>query len=417
MISLCHSVALKAAAMVLLLAHGAAAEKFKSGHEHFHEKIKHQVKHGDISGLEKTVLAFAKVGKATPGMEVFLLQILNVVSGMKNDLVVQRNTAQRALNISWEEFLMCNYTREGDSDYDIPTKNNSHRTCSESESATEQAWRLCVSTTADLNTTAEAACALVDIRCQPQPVSCLDSPVQSGSVFPFLKAKFEEFNNSYWACKNVEDVCIENRDRANQTLQNCSELYRQWQGLVTECNEKQGGLERAACGDLQNFANSTCHEYQTCYITRRAIMEERNRSAEALYNDNEPSYRGLLRIECYLSAFNTSINGGIDLADGIETCRNTRYYGCQFVGPICPNYPPFPPHNVVPDMINCTYSPYSIGATLQPGTDAWIQKYYANMPANTTYEACNATCCGACSALCPSTAPSTNNHGVAMFPR
>lgn len=406
MISLRHGFALKAAAaMVMLLAHGAAAEKSKSSahaHAAFHDAVHHQVKTKDVSGLEKTVLAFAKMGKVTPGMDVFLMQILAITEEMKRDLGRENENLQGPLNQSWYEFLMCNYSRPDDPDYDLSAKNNSHRTCSQNESTTYDAYVQCLNDFNDLNDTSVSNCDLVDLRCQPQPVSCLDNPVQTGSVLPFLQQRYDEFNRSYWLCKNAEDACIESRNRTDEKGRNCTALYNQWQGLITECNTKQGDLERAACGDVPN---SACAEYQNCYNTRKAILERNNRSSGDLLNCNGDSYRGILRIECYLNAFNASIAGGVELSDGIDVCKNTSFSGPTFMDPITPIYPPFF-NETVPDMINCSYSPYGSNASLQPGTDAWIREYYSDMPSNTTFEACsasNASCCGACSALCPAT--------------
>jgi hypothetical protein len=426
MISMSRNFAPKAAALLLLLC-GAVAEKqlkSRSSHAALHSAFKadvhHQAKHGDVSGLEKTVLAFAKMGKATPGISVFLGQILNITAGMKNDLAVQAEALQTPLTDSWYHFLMCNYSRADDPDYDLPAKNNSHRTCSDNESTTYDAYQQCLSELNDLNDTATTSCALADERCATQPVSCLDNPVQYGSVLPYLQEKYNEFNASYWTCKPAEDACIDARNNSDQKSQDCTALYNQWQGLITECNTLQGDLERAACGDLHRSSDSTCYDYQeNCYKPRKATMERNNQSAEDLFNANEASYRGILRIECYLKAFeNTTSDAtyGEELSDAIEVCKNTRYYGCVYLAPICPNYPPYV-NETVPDMTNCSYSPYSSNASLEPGTDAWIQEYYSGMPSNTTFEACsasNATCCGACSALCPTT--TSDNHGVAELP-
>jgi len=302
--------------------------------------------------------------------------------------------------------LMCNYSRAEDPDYDLPAKNSSHRTCSDNESTAYDAYQQCMSEFNDLEDTANASCAVMDVRCTPQPISCLDDNL-TGSVLPFLQEKYDEFNALYERCKGGEDNCTEARNESNQKSQNCTALYNQWQDLITECNTIQGDLERAACGDLHRSSDSTCYEYQeNCYKPRKATMEKNNRSAEDLFNANEASYRGILRIECYLKAFeNTTSDAtyGEELSDAIQVCKDTRYYGCDWLAAICPNYPPFV-NETVPDMTNCSYSPYSSNASLEPGTDAWIQSYYSDMPSNTTFQACsasNATCCGACSALCP----------------
>jgi hypothetical protein len=230
--------------------------------------------------------------------------------------------------------------------------------------------------------------------------------VENGSVLPFLQEKYAEFNNAYWQCKYAEENCTNATNNSDRKGEDCTALYRQWQGLITECNDKQEDLEKAACGDLQNSNNSACYEYQEgCYKPRKAIMERNNQTAQQLFNDNEASYRGILRIECYLEAFNKTTSDATyadDLSEEIDRCKNTRYYGCSYLGPICPDYPPFV-NETVPDMINCSYSPYSSNASLRPGTDAWIQEYYSDMPPNTTFQACNATCCGNCSAKCPAT--------------
>eukprot|EP00440_Ansanella_granifera_P060015 gb/GFBE01065047.1/.p1 GENE.gb/GFBE01065047.1/~~gb/GFBE01065047.1/.p1 ORF type:complete len:471 (+),score=106.02 gb/GFBE01065047.1/:1-1413(+) len=345
-----------------------------------------------LQGIENSLIEMSQAGTATPGLQPFLEQIWDLTYMMQDQIRNQSSSSQTSLTQAWEEFLKCRW----DSDTPVHTVvldplNRSHITCRHSESKAYEDEESCWEQTGILNLSVKVRRENFDIYDKDWPQNCVypepfPDPEQSSQ--PYLQqlrdnfaSLFAGWNSSYWAW----NASVEARD---SKVEECHELRRFHDAQTQECDGKQSDLERGACGD----GGEVCDKYIDCYTCKHKAWEAANTSAASAESTYLQEWRGILRIQCLLTAFNESEKeGGTPLEDGIDICRNTDFTGLQYNKDIRIEYHPFE-NEEVPDMVKCNDTSMKFNIS-NPGTAEWITTYYSNMPSNTAAAVCNAPCC------------------------
>eukprot|EP00440_Ansanella_granifera_P062964 gb/GFBE01068277.1/.p1 GENE.gb/GFBE01068277.1/~~gb/GFBE01068277.1/.p1 ORF type:complete len:488 (+),score=92.10 gb/GFBE01068277.1/:1-1464(+) len=338
----------------------------------------------NLESLETSLLSMAKMG-LTPGLEDFVVEVNKLTEQMKDELYDQMNITQNALDTAWDEFVACEFVADPGS---LPERNETHRNRSERESFAYDLWMECMGYSETANQTRDLAHESMLFDCD-QPVSCMYSePIPQQSNLEYLQARADEFEGLHKTCANSEEVFYNATRRANEVWEQCQLLKQDYLEKRANATDAQHSLEQSACGDL---SKGTCEDYTTCYTEKRKAWIEQNQTTYERSEDMKVEYRGIARIQCFLGALNESaINSSTDLDDELDVCRHTYYNESSMYTAFDPYYYPNLPDDPYPEFIACNAT---VARVMEPGGAKWIRAYYSNMPANTTYEECNASCC------------------------
>eukprot|EP00440_Ansanella_granifera_P009168 gb/GFBE01009930.1/.p1 GENE.gb/GFBE01009930.1/~~gb/GFBE01009930.1/.p1 ORF type:complete len:438 (+),score=81.40 gb/GFBE01009930.1/:1-1314(+) len=350
--------------------------------------------HGmNIELIESSLLAMAKDG-ATPELQPFVDDIMNLTLDMMVEVEKQANVSQKTLDDAWYAFKACQQTY-ADAFWDLARENKSHIDCSVKEAQKAVNYNECVTTCGSLKTYRDIMCPqFAGVNVYPAIDNCkLQDNYLEKNTRPHMASLRDYYLGKLqdWQCKKKK--CDDANDYYYTCLKGCLPLYNAWYVQYCICTEKQHALESRRCAP----DSEDCTEYKQCYQDRRAAWELANTTVAEEEVSFLAEYRGLYRIKCLLEAFTASIDGTKDLSIGLEDCRVKSYNNATYLGHLYIEY-----YDIADNpFINCSYPKEG---TAKPGSDAWIEYFYAGkMPTGTTYEDCGAECCVSCNSTCPET--------------
>jgi len=453
-----------------------------------------------LAGIETSLLSLARE-KSTPDSSTSesIAIILSYIAAMKDDVLTRASATQSGLNQSWNNLVNCRLNLT-DASTNLTILNATHRDCSQEESTMGAQHLSCLSTCETQCTSSQAVC---DQYCavnvpdmpspspSPSPGTChFSGPVKGDDEIGDYKewdsnVWYERwvgyFDGLYsdWSTKRTN--CMNTATTMQNCYQHCTSTYgTSYETKKQECTDHQYDLEAAACHET----SSNCLAYQSChgalYNTYQADVNSANSSQSSWYSE----YMGIMRVECLLSAYNSSLaattgytegeiqnaeysaawsdsstywdaadeasvqaacdadsdclgywqgwggdkwtllksgsrtwsvgvpndtvlvvkvkGSGSDLASAMDSCQTTTFYPCTEQPSLCLQIYPYPEE----EACNGTYG----NTTLQPGSAAWIEAFYTDMPNMTTWETCGAQCCdsGGPTPPTPTSFPATN---------
>eukprot|EP00931_Biecheleriopsis_adriatica_P099661 TRINITY_DN7432_c0_g1_i2.p1 TRINITY_DN7432_c0_g1~~TRINITY_DN7432_c0_g1_i2.p1 ORF type:complete len:644 (+),score=99.66 TRINITY_DN7432_c0_g1_i2:167-1933(+) len=335
---------------------------------------------GGLEGIEASLMSMAEEG-ATPELAPFIDQISQLVSQMKVEVSRTATSAQTSLDASWNAFLTCNQTS-----MDLSSMNASLRNCWTSESAKYSDYTSCTALCDVKNATAAVECQHFSAKdVFPNPGFCKwPTQAHTMSTFQWMGILKTDFQTQLATWNQLSAACNNATTTANDCYAGCQTQQDALAAKRLECDTLQGDMESAACGDT----GDACSRYQTCYSTKQAAWISTNTSValqEAAYIQE---YRGILRVECLLGAFNLSIQTGTNLSMGLATCQGTTYTSSDW-STIQISY-----YDVSANPLKSCISTSGDGSQDSvPGSSAWNLKYFSNLPTGVVAAACSATCC------------------------
>jgi hypothetical protein len=371
-----------------------------------------------LAEIETSLVNLARE-KSTPDSSTSesIAIILSYIAAMKDDVLTRASATQSGLNQSWNNLVNCRLNLT-DASTNLTLLNATHRDCSSEESTMGTQYLSCLSTCETQCTSSQAVCdqyCAVNVPDMPSPTpspspgTChftgpvkgddevgdykeWDSNVWYERWVGYFDGLYSDWNTKRTNCRNTATTM-------QNCYQHCTSTYgTSYETKKQECTDHQYDLESAACHETSR----NCLAYQSChgalYNTYQADVNSANASQSSWYSE----YRGIMRVECLLSAYNASIVAGTDVTSAMDSCQATTFYPCTEQQSLCLQIYPYPEE----EACNGTYG----NATLQPGSAAWVEAFYTDMPNMTTWETCGAQCCdsGGPSAPTPTTFPATN---------
>lgn len=361
---------------------------------------------GSLEQIEASIMSLAQTTTADNSTLESLALIQAFLDQMKQEVRDRANATQCGVFDSWQRLENCKLNLTLDPKDNLTDLNRSHRECSDQESALLNGERICIANCGEMCETAQASCdqycpinipqplpALPVPSPTPSPTSCwydqtqLKSTSQEGIYHEWESnmyyKKFEDaFGSLFDNWKAKRDDCNAKVSEMTKCYDSCSSQVNasSWEAKKQECTDHQYDLEAAACRDTGRY----CLGYQACHRSLTHIYEEDVGAANASQTVWYDEYRGIMRIECLIEAFTSSIVDGTDLTSGLDACQTKIFYPCTEQPVLCLEFYP------VPAEVNCSASNIS---EIQPGTETWLGLYYENMAPGTTYEECGSSCC------------------------
>eukprot|EP00931_Biecheleriopsis_adriatica_P069004 TRINITY_DN42893_c0_g1_i1.p1 TRINITY_DN42893_c0_g1~~TRINITY_DN42893_c0_g1_i1.p1 ORF type:complete len:443 (+),score=102.54 TRINITY_DN42893_c0_g1_i1:109-1437(+) len=254
-------------------------------------------------------------------------------------------------------------------DTDVNATRLNHSACRQQESQAWDAYAAC-------NTTAAASAVLSSgtSASSPQAGECLRwlalqamqpsaacSDVQPGETYEEqiirMKQHWDDKVNEY---ERLKALCAQ-ATTTTTTITDCSTDKDAWMQKKRECDAAQATFETTSCNQA-TMVNNAWNTYLTCHgcanqsYTQTVASEQRNLAAR------KAELRAAKRIECLLKVFGT--NGDPQLA--IDDCRAKNHSAHEI--------------NVTIEEVDEPLAPTT--APITPGTDAFWQAEYKNLPTN-----------------------------------
>jgi len=366
----------------------------------------------DIGGMEQSILALAEEG-ASPELLPFIEYIFNLTHDMKVDVVEHFRTKK-------DEIEEC-YETWGDCQRQIPTPHNydywnqTHRNCSDEESALCIEWEECVQDCEDRKIICYDQCppdpeppwnpcpgqlepALINDplpcfpRCNADTETPRDHYVRLLDCFAKEKADHEQKMEECWICHEVVEKCFNK----------CDILDAELTAKKRECTDHQTDLEELVC----HCNSGNCTRYYQCHTNARNLCLGKCDGIDDEVLVLRTEYEGLLRVECYLHSLVDNIRTGFSLYSGIQACRS---YSIADYLPTKPGWQEFF-NRTVPNGTGwidftetCNKTPPAIipcgdisgcDPLFLPGRPGFIVHHYSNMPYCTAPEFVHASCHG-----------------------
>jgi len=355
-----------------------------------------------IEQIESSLINLARE-KSTPDSSTLesLAIIQTYIDAMKVDVLERATATQAGINQSWHNLVNCRLNLT-DASTNLTILDATHKDCSHEESTMSTQYRNCLSTCETQCTSSQAVCDQYCAVNIPDPMPA-PNPVAGPGTCHFAGpvkgddevGDYKEWDSKVWYERWVAyfgglytewTTKRTNCRNSVTTMQNCYQSCESTYGTSyltkkQECTDHQYDLEAAACHE----SSSSCLDYQSCFRsltnTYRADVNSGNASKESWFSE----YRGIMRVVCLLDAYNASIVNGAALSPAMSACQATVFDPCTEDSRLCLDIYPFPEE----EPCNGTYG----NNTLQPGSQAWVDAFYTNMPNMTTWESCGAQCC------------------------
>eukprot|EP00931_Biecheleriopsis_adriatica_P100474 TRINITY_DN7578_c0_g1_i2.p1 TRINITY_DN7578_c0_g1~~TRINITY_DN7578_c0_g1_i2.p1 ORF type:complete len:1135 (+),score=118.28 TRINITY_DN7578_c0_g1_i2:60-3464(+) len=345
-----------------------------------------------LRGIEHSLLALTKSGKTGPAIQPFLTQIKELTTLMKVQIKTQSNASQISMDDSWKALNACSLGVEEASD--LETWNHSHFLCRMTEHEEYMKLYTCEQELAILNQTVSARKDNFDLYDLSWPTDCSypDAfPTPEVSSRPYMQELRDRFRDLFGVWDSAYGAWNESIAERNIKQEECNQLRGQRDQRKTICDNVQSHFESRACGE----SNPECAKYEECYSCAHDQWTAAKSSAEAAETTFLEEWRGILRIECLVDAFNSSIAAanatqtGSNLSDAIAGCRNADFSGDSFTSEIRLVYHPTT-NETVPSKDHCGFVQ---NASMLPGSKHWTTTYYSNLPLTTPPALCHAACC------------------------
>lgn len=329
----------------------------------------------DLDALESSLVSMAREG-GTPSLHPFISQVEKLTSGMKEGVMKQSKSSQKELDASWQDFLSC--TVEQQKMPGLQAASLVHRTCRTEESQMYKDLMSLLEICHIKNSTADAYCDAFTAMDQfPSAGNCKwQNAAPQTSALRYMKLLRDGFLEKHNAWLQNKSLCDGHTNHSDLCFADWRSKQLQLEQKRAECDRYQGQLEILACG------SHDCSDYTNCYSTRRSSWESTNATVAMQEASFLAEYRGLLRIECLLSAFRSSLNYTTPLSQGIDECRRTDFKKSSYLQPLYINY-----------FDGSQNSMKACFPGTGPSSQAWSEKYYAHMPMGTKAAVCTADCC------------------------
>jgi len=354
-----------------------------------------------LAQIEQSLLNLARE-KSTPDSSTLesIAIILSYITAMKDDVLTRANATQSGLSQSWTNLANCRLNLT-DASTNLTILNATHRDCSQEESTMGVQLLNCMGTCETQCTSSQAICdqyCAVNVPDMPTP-----SPAPAPGTCHFSGpvkgddevGDYKEWDSNLWYGRFVDyfdglytdwttkrTSCVNSVTTMQNCYQQCTSTYgTSYTTKKQECTDHQYDLEAAACHENSN----NCLAYQSCHRALTYTYQADVSSANASQSSWSSEYRGIMRVECLLSAYNSSIVSGADLTAAMNSCQTRTFYPCTEQPSLCLQFYPAPEE----EPCNGTYG----NNTMQPGSGAWVEAFYTDMPNMTTWEACGAQCC------------------------
>eukprot|EP00931_Biecheleriopsis_adriatica_P099662 TRINITY_DN7432_c0_g2_i1.p1 TRINITY_DN7432_c0_g2~~TRINITY_DN7432_c0_g2_i1.p1 ORF type:complete len:611 (+),score=103.69 TRINITY_DN7432_c0_g2_i1:59-1891(+) len=334
---------------------------------------------GGLEGIEASLIAMAEEG-STPELAPFIQQISLLVDQMKTEVGSTATAAQTSLNTSWQDFKACNLTR-----LDLTGLNDSLRNCWISESGIYNQVSTCSQLCDVKNQTAALKCSsFSQVDVFPALGYCQWPNLPSLSTYDYMDLLVKDFEAKHANWKDKEGNCTNYTNEANTCYAGCQPDKDALSAKQTECDALQSDLESAACGE----SGDACSRYNICYDMKKAAWQSANASVAQQEGAYLQEYRGILRVDCLLKAFNDSIYTGSNLSADLTACRGTTY-GAASWSHLQIGY-----HDISSNpKSSCIGTSINGLPDAVPGSEAWVSNYYSNVPTGVVPALCSAACC------------------------
>eukprot|EP00930_Biecheleria_cincta_P085563 TRINITY_DN7493_c0_g1_i7.p1 TRINITY_DN7493_c0_g1~~TRINITY_DN7493_c0_g1_i7.p1 ORF type:complete len:469 (-),score=68.32 TRINITY_DN7493_c0_g1_i7:105-1415(-) len=360
-----------------------------------------------IAQIERSLLNLAQEQRNPDSSTLESIALIDsFIANMKQDILDRANSSQLAVSRSFQNLVNCKLNLTLETRENLSTLSAIHRECSAEESQLATNYKTCTDNCDTRCATAQASCGLYCPVNTPQPMP--GNPVPSPTPSPtscwydtsqvkddnavglyheweanqYYQKWEDNFQALYDEWKTKRDTCKDRVDELSSCWTNCASVHANaYERKKQECTEHQYDLETAACFG----ASRSCYAYQSCHASLVNIYLGDVASANASQSVWYDEYRGIMRVECLLDAFNASIISGASLTSALDACQARTFQPCTAVPRLCLQIYPLPET----EQCNTTF----VNGSVQPGSAEWIQTHYSNMPSKTTYEECGAQCC------------------------
>eukprot|EP00931_Biecheleriopsis_adriatica_P075504 TRINITY_DN49352_c0_g1_i1.p1 TRINITY_DN49352_c0_g1~~TRINITY_DN49352_c0_g1_i1.p1 ORF type:complete len:406 (+),score=58.85 TRINITY_DN49352_c0_g1_i1:81-1298(+) len=357
----------------------------------------------NLKELETTLVDMAKTG-VTPGLSSFVTQVFSLTKQIKEKLHEQLDISQRKYNESWWDWWNCSYNASNDLQANLTYLDEAHMNCRENQSQWWRDWQVAIKAYEFANETWWNWYEKYLADCNV-PESCLHTlPIPAGSSLPWMITTHADWKVKYETCKHSEDEVAKHEAERKAREEDADTMRKGYYAKREECDRHQGRLEKASCNDN---SSDECLVYIQCWSQGRNHWLQMEDALENRSQELQVELRGTLRIECYLRAFNASVEQeDIALGPLIDACRNSSFNSPEHLSSLFGKYFPYNATNEAecapedqtckePPFIRCNETDWgsTYNITYSPGSTHWISAFYTPMPNGTVYAECNASCC------------------------
>jgi len=114
-------------------------------------------------------------------------------------------------------------------------------------------------------------------------------------------------------------ACIESTRKYRNKVTECKRKIHEYKGQKAKCNQYQDLMDTASCKRAV-MTKDTCESFGGCYYGTLAALGRATAEAVAAARDRKVEWRGLLRMECVISAF----ADGKVTAEEVNVCKNSK---------------------------------------------------------------------------------------------
>jgi len=335
----------------------------------------------NLQVIESSLMSMVREG-TSPSLLPGIMAIFDLTTDMKAAVENKSNHEQANLTKDWYIWLNCT-ANPGDRIENPFPVTPIHDQCFDNRTSWQNDWdgnryygdilswhanicrQNCTETCEITNEITRELCPQTPFSCEKQ-WAAFDTNTDVRAHMLYLQSKFAENMAN-------ESNCSSSRNVTNCTTQ-----------CITECppggNTSWANCSISACV-LQNEGcmkhNESCFLYNECYDTEQQDYNVTKTWVSEYEYSNKQEYRAILRIECLLHAFNSSIANESDLSDGIDACINTTFNidDQTFFGPVTIGY-----YNESENPRKACTAENFPGAVpsfgLVPGSPAWNQIYF-----------------------------------------
>ncbi|CAJ1350436.1 unnamed protein product, partial [Effrenium voratum] len=268
-----------------------------------------------LDSLASSIIALAKShknGAPDAEMQAAIDSISQILADMKDAVKAANDAAQKELGKKLTAITTCsapNMTDSSDFQATLKITAGEVNSCRSSyEKYVYDEYKTCVKEEGRCSNTTECCVDLI----QPNPY-CLNPPSAPSPLslqtecdgaakcrekdiankLGFFENKLKEYNDAVTACDLSRAGC--NNSYA------CEPKKTLWKERQSECNNNQTVFEQAYC-DLAEKLEASWEVYSTCHTRSVTALTTEEGKQKKLLTGRHQEWRGLLRIECLLSA-------------------------------------------------------------------------------------------------------------------
>jgi len=358
----------------------------------------------NLQAIENSLVAMAEsvqdsAAEYDSTLGPFIIQIRNLITQMQKTLVIRHDDDQDELDTRWNDFLFCTENASADAFRDFNDLNQTYQTCRVRESANWTKWDRCSlaleTAIKDLSIWKDLFRSSDNLNTANYTYSCMYPGAETlpygTSAMPYMWQLRDQFRGAWLTWYYYKHQMIEAQSRVDNLTVECASNLMSYVRTNKQCDKYQMFLESAACPG--GGGSDPCQAYMKCYKDRKEDWLRYNATLTDEEAGMKAEWRGILRINCLLDAFDAQINQGADLNTGINKCQDqpylTKYYENLSIMEI--DWHPIKRLNEsIPPLVYCNET---VNLSFIPGSLEWALTFEYKLPEQTTFQACHASCC------------------------